>query len=95
MTINILELLKIELYVALIILAIVLIIFVIKMIKSLRKFDQTFDLINTKLNQMNGVFNIVEKTGSFADEVSNQIIMAITNLIGRFIERKKGNDCDE
>lgn len=95
MTINILELLKIELYVALIILAIVLIIFVIKMIKSLRKFDQTLDLINTKLNQMNGVFNIVEKTGSFADEVSNQIIMAITNLIGRFIDRKKGNDCDE
>lgn len=95
MTINILELLKIELYVALIILAIVLIIFVIKMIKSLSKFDQTLDLINTKLNQMNGVFNIVEKTGSFADEVSNQIIMAITNLIGRFIDRKKGNDCDE
>ena len=95
MTINILELLKIELYVALIMLAIVLRIFVIKMIKSLRKFDQTFDLINTKLNQMNGVFNIVEKTGSFADEVSNQIIMAITNLIGRFIDRKKGNDCDE
>lgn len=95
MTINILELLKIELYVALIILAIVLIIFVIKMIKSLNKFDQTLDLINTKLNQMNGVFNIVEKTGSFADEVSNKIIMAITNLIGRFIDRKKGNDCDE
>ena len=95
MTINILELLKIELYVALIILAIVLIIFVIKMIKSLSKFDQTFDLINTKLNQMNGVCNIVEKTGWFADEVSNQIIMAITNLIGRFIDRKKGNDCDE
>lgn len=95
MTINILELLKIELYVALIILAIVLIVFVIKMIKSLNKFDQTLDLINTKLNQMNGVFNIVEKTGSFADEVSNKIIMAITNLIGRFIDRKKGNDCDE
>lgn len=95
MTINILELLKIELYVALIILAIVLIIFVLKMIKSICKFDQTLDLINAKIKQMDGVFNIVEKTGSFADEVSNKIIMAVTNLIGRFIDRKKGNDCDE
>lgn len=95
MTINILELLKIELYVALIVLVIALIIYVIKLLRTLKKFDQTLDEVNMKMEQMNGVFNIVEKTGSFADEVSNKIIIAITNLIGRFIDKKKGNDCDE
>ncbi len=95
MTINILQLLEIELYIALIVLVCVFIVLGIKLIKSLSKVNKTLDEVNIKMNQMNGVFNVLDKTGSFADEVSNKIIMAITNLIGRFINKKKGNDNNE
>lgn len=95
MTINLTQFLKFDLYLALMVLVIVLIVLLVKIIKTLNKVDNTLDKINDKIDQMDGVFNLVEKTGSFADEISNKIIMVITNLIGRFINRKKGNDYDE
>lgn len=92
MTINILDLLQIELYVVLIVLIIVLIIAGIKLIKTLSKIDCTIDEVNEKLTKVDGVFNVVEKTGTFVDKISDKAIMLLSSLIGKFINKKKGND---
>ena len=95
MTINILELLQIELYVAVIILVVVLIILAIRFIKTLSKVDKTVDEISDKISKVDGVFNVVEKTGNFVDGVSDKFIMLISGIVGKLLNRKKGNDDDE
>lgn len=95
MTINISDFLLAQLFIALIVLVVVLIVFVIKSIGLISKVEKTIDDVNDKLAQTSGIFNIAEKTGDFVDGVSDKIIVAITNLIGRFVNRKKGNDIDE
>ena len=95
MTINLSDFLLVQLFIALIVLVIVLIVFVIKSISLISKVDKTIDDINDKLSQTSGLFNIAEKTGDFVDGVSDKIISAMTNLIGRFVNRRKGNDIDE
>lgn len=95
MTINLSDFLLAQLFIALIVLVIVLIVLVIKSISLISKVDKTIDDINDKLSQTSGLFNIAEKTGNFVDGASDKIISAITNLIGRFVNRRKGNDIDE
>ena len=95
MTINLSDFLLAQLFIALIVLVIVLIVFVIKSIGLISKVEKTIDDVNDKLSQTSGLFNIAEKTGDFVDGVSDKIVVAITNLIGRFVNRKKGNDIDE
>ena len=95
MTINISDFLLAQLFIALIVLVVVLIVFVIKSIGLISKVEKTMDDVNDKLSQTSGLFNIAEKTGDFVDGVSDKIVVAITNLIGRFVNRKKGNDIDE
>ncbi len=95
MTINISDFLLAQLFIALIVLVVVLIVFVIKSIGLISKVEKTIDDVNDKLSQTSGLFNIAEKTGDFVDGVSDKIVVAITNLIGRFVNRKKGNDIDE
>lgn len=95
MTINLSDFLLAQLFIALIVLVIVLIILGIRMIRIVSKVERTIDDVNNKLSQTSGIFNVAEKAGDFVDGVSDKIIMAITNLIGRFVNRKKGNDIDE
>jgi len=95
MTINLSDFLLSQLFIALIVLVIVLIVLGIKLIRVVGKVENTIDDVNNKLSQTSGLFNIAEKTGDFVDGVSDKIIMAITNLIGRFVNRRKGNDIDE
>mgnify|MGYP007122122763 CR=1 FL=1 len=95
MTIDFKELLVIDLIIALIVLVIIFIIVGIKLIKTLTKLDNTLDVIDDKLTKTDGVFNIVEKTGSFANEISDKAVVLASSLISKFIKRKKGNDDDE
>lgn len=95
MTIDFKEFLMIDLLIALLTLVIIFIIIGIKLIKTLSKVDKTLDEIDDKLSKTDGVFNIVEKTGSFAYEISDKVAMLITNLVSKFINRKKGIDEDE
>ena len=83
------------LYIALIVLVIVFIVLGIKLIKTISKVDKTLEVIDDKLTKTDGVFNVFEKTGSFVDEISDKVIILITNLIGKFINKRKGNDLDE
>ncbi|MBQ9013629.1 MAG: hypothetical protein IJ094_08780 [Bacilli bacterium] len=95
MTIDFKEFLFIDLIIALLTLVIIFIIVGIKLIKTLSKFDKTLDVIEDKLTKTDGVFNIVEKTGSFANEISDKAVLLASNLISKFIKRKKGIDEDE
>ena len=54
-----------------------------------------FDKTGSKLSKTDGMFSVFDKTGSFVDEISDKVIMLITNLISKFINKKKGNDLDE
>ena len=89
------EFLIIDLIIALLVLVIIFIIIGIKLIKTISKIDKTLEVIDDKLTKTDSVFNIFEKTGSFVDEISDKVVLLITNLIGKFINRKKGNDLDE
>ena len=89
------EFLIIDLIIALIVLVIIFIILGIKLIKTLSRVEKTLDVVDDKLAKTDGMFSVFDKTGSFVDEISDKVIMLITNLIGKFINKKKGNDLDE
>lgn len=95
MTLDFKEFLIIDLILALLVLVIIFIIIGIKLIKTISKVDKTLEVIDEKLTKTDGVFNVFEKTGSFVDEISDKVILLITNLIGKFINKRKGNDFDE
>lgn len=95
MMLDVKEFLMIDLIIALLVLVVIFIIIGIKLIKTLSKVDKTLEVIDEKLTKTDGVFNIVEKTGTFADDISDKVIMLLTNLVGKFINKRKGNDDDE
>lgn len=95
MTIDFKEFLMVDLLIALLTLVIIFIIVGIKLIKTLSRVDKTLDVIDDKLSKTDGVFNIVEKTSSFADEISDKAAVLASSLISKFIKRKKGIDEDE
>ena len=95
MTINILELLRIELFICLIVLVIVFIVVGIKLIKTLSRIDKTLDDVNSKMNRIDKAFDVMGKHANFVDSISDKIISAITMLLKKIIDKRKGNDSDE
>lgn len=95
MTINVEEFLKLELFILLIVLVIVFIVVGIRLIKTLSKVDQTLDDLNNKLNRVDGAFNVVGRTADYVDSISDKIVQAVLSIIGKLINKKKGNDLDE
>lgn len=94
MTINIIDFLKIELYISLIVLVIVFIILGIKLIKTFTKFDGLLNDINDKMNRVDSAFEIVGKTADYIDSISNSISNVVLKLVRKFL-KKKGNDTSE
>lgn len=92
MVINLNEFLNILLYVSLIVLVIIFIILGIRLIKTLNKVDKVIDDVNGKMNKVNGVFDIIDKTTDYAASISDKIISAISNFINVLLRKKKGND---
>lgn len=95
MTISVEEFLKLELFILLIVLVIVFIVLGIRLIKTLSKVDQTLDDLNSKLNRVDGAFNVVGRTADYVDSISDKIVQTVVSIIGKLINRKKGNDLDE
>ena len=95
MTIDLFQFLNFILYICLIILVIIFIIVGIKFIKTLKKVDNVIDDVNVKMNKVDGVFDIIDKTTDYASSISDKIIGAITGFIGTLLRKKKGNDQDE
>lgn len=87
--------LRAGLYVVLIILVIIFIILGIRLIKTLNKVDNILDDVDEKMEKVNGVFDIIDKTTDIAVGVSDRIVSKISKLVEGLFKRKRGNDLDE
>ena len=83
------------LIIALIVLVVIFIILGIKLIKTLKKVDGVIDDVNIKMNKVNGVFEIIDKTTDYAATISDKIIGALSKFVNSLFKKKKGNDLDE
>lgn len=95
MMIDVNEALLVVLYTCLIILVIILIVLGIKLIKTLKKVDDVITDVNVKMDKVDGVFNIIDKTTDYAATVSDKIINSIAGFVGGLLRKKKGSDDDE
>lgn len=95
MTVDLNELLGLVLYICSTILVIVFIVVGIRLIKTLKKVDNVIDDVNEKMDKVDGVFNIIDKTTDYASSVSDKIINAISGFINNLLRKKRGNDDDE
>lgn len=90
MTIVLDEMLPCILYVALIIFVIVLTILVIKLMKTLKKLDGILLDVDQKMKKVDGVFNLIDTTADFANNISDKIINGISNFVGMIFKKKRG-----
>ena len=90
MIINLSELLPAILYILLIVLVIILIILGIKLIKTINKIDTIIDDVNVKMDKVNGVFDLIDRTTDYAASISDKVIDGITNFLYLIFKRKKG-----
>ena len=95
MTIDLNQFLGLILYICLIVLVIVFIVLGIRLIKTLNKVDSVIDDVNGKMNKVNGVFDIIDKTTDYASTISDKIIGAISSFVNLLLRKKKGNDDNE
>ena len=80
MTVDLYEFLGLLLYVSLIVLVIIFIVLGIKLIKTLNKVDNVIEDVNVKMNKVDGVFDIIDKTTDYASSISDKIVNGISNL---------------
>lgn len=95
MTVNLNDALVLVLILALIILVVIFMILGIKLIKTLKKVDEVIDDVNGKMNKVNGVFEIIDKTTDYASTISDKIIGTLSNFVNSLFKKKKGKDEDE
>lgn len=95
MIIDVNTVLPVLLYFCLLILVIVFILLGIKLIRILTKVDLVLDDVNRKMNQVDGVFEMIDKTTDYASSISDRIIDMIAGLIGGIFRKKKGKDENE
>ena len=95
MTVNLNEFLLLILYSSLIVLVIIFIIVGIRLIKTLKKVDNVIEDVNGKMNKVDGVFDIIDKTTDYAASISDKVIGAISSFVNVLLRKKKGNDENE
>lgn len=95
MTIDLNCVLPTLLYICLIVLVIIFIVIGIKLIKVLNRADEVLDSVNKKMDQVDGVFEIIDKTTGYANHISDRIIDTIASFIGNIFRKKKGRIDDE
>ena len=92
MVIDFNEFLNVLMHISLIALIIVFIVVGFKLIKTLGKVNDIMDDISGKMNKVNGVFDIIDKTTDYASSISDKVLNALSGLLSVFTKRKKGND---
>ena len=92
MVIDFNEFLSILLHISLITLIIIFIVIGFKLIKTLGKVENIIDDINGKMNKVNGIFDIIDKTTDYASNMSDKVLNAVSRLFNIFTRKKKGND---
>ena len=71
---------------------VILIILGIKAIQMMDKMDRIMDNIEDKVNSLNGLFAVINKTTDSIDLISSKVVGVVTNTIGRLFRRKKKED---
>ena len=84
------EVFPVILYILLCILVICLIVLVIRAIKTLNKVNIMVEDVNTKVNKLNGVFNIIDSTADAVSLVGDFFSSGISSIF----HRKKGGKKD-
>ena len=72
-----------------IILLIVLIVLVMQLIQILKKVDRIVDNVEDKVNSLNGVFTLIDKTTDSIALFSGSIVNTLASLIYKFVGNKK------
>ena len=75
-----------------IILLVVGIILGIRSIQVMDKADRILDNVEDKVNTLNGVFSVINKTTSGLDIIGNKFIGVITDFLAKLFKRKKEED---
>ena len=92
------EVLLIIIYSLIAILLIVMIVFIIKLFGTLSRINKTLDEVNTKVEKLNGVFNIIDTTTDYLSLLSDKLVDKVTNVISSLFskkDKKEGADEDE
>ena len=89
------QLLPVIIYVLLIILIVALIIFVVKAFETLKKLDSTIDDVNSKMQKLNGIFNIVDRSADALNMVTDKMINVVTTGISKLFKRKRKRNEEE
>lgn len=87
--------LPVIIYILLIILIVILIIFMIKAFDTLKKIDTTIDDVNSKMNKLNGVFSIVDRSADAINTVTDKMISVISGGITKIFKIRKKKEEDE
>lgn len=87
--------LPVIIYILLIILLVVLIIFIVRAFETLKKVDSTIDDVNAKMQKLNGVFNIVDRSADAINMVTDKMISAVTSGIGKLFNKKSKKNEEE
>ena len=83
-----LQSLTVIIYVLLIILITVLISFVVRAFNTLKKLDSTIDDVNNKMNKLNGVFNIVDRSADAINMVTDKLTSTIVSGVSKLFTKK-------
>ncbi len=78
-----------------IILFIVLIILGIRAIQMLDRAERLLSNMEDKVNTLNGLFSVINKTTNSIDLISSRVIGAIIGIVEKIFKRKKEDDTNE
>ena len=82
------------LYISILVLVIVLIVLGIKLIRTLARIDKVIDDVEVKMNKVDGVFNLIDKTTDIAASISDKVIGSLSKGLKMLFKKKKGSDTD-
>lgn len=83
------ETLLIIIYSLLAILLVVLIIFIIRLFGTLTRINKTLDDVNTKVEKLSGLFNIIDNTTDYLSLLSDKLIDKITSVVSNLFNKNK------
>lgn len=89
---NLETVLPIILYILGILLLVVLIILGVRLIQILDRAEKVIDNVEEKVNSLNGLFYVIDKTTSSIDLISTKVVSSIVNLISKIFGKDKEDD---
>ena len=89
------EFLPIIIYILLIVLITILIVLAIKASKTMDKIDNMVDDVDSKLKQLNPVFELVEGVSSKATLISDRLLSFVLSMVNKLFKSKKKGKKEE